>query len=155
MRRLLPALFALLAGLCLAKGVSGPEVARILNELGYEASLETESGNGYPLIFLQTGKISALLIFYDDNPFSEGFEALQLGTSLNFDPPPSLEGINAWNARNRFGKAALMEDGQVMLVADLNLDPVCDLKRSLSTFVEDFESSVMIFYGEYQVGRIR
>ena len=155
MNRFILVFLAFFVGIVAAKGVSGQEVAQALQELGYELKLEKESGNGYPLIFLQTKKVNAMLIFYEENPFSEGYEALQLATSLRFDPPPSLEGINAWNARSRFGKAALMEDGSIMFSSDLDLAPVCDLKRSLNTLVRNFERSVLVFYGEYHVGRIK
>ncbi|WP_457637103.1 hypothetical protein [Oceanithermus sp.] len=77
MRFVAVALIAILAGFAPARGgVSGEEVAQALRDLGYMVELEKEEGNDYPLIFLHTSKINALLIFYEENPFAEGFEAL-------------------------------------------------------------------------------
>lgn len=102
-------------------GVNGPEVAEVLQSVGYRAEL-TEDGVGDPLVLTTMSGVNVQIFFY--NCTDEGrCEDLQF--SAGFDLPDGVEQsvMDDWNRNKRFGRAHLDEENDPYLKVDLQVGP--------------------------------
>jgi hypothetical protein len=144
---LLAALAALAPATASADGVTGPQVASLLERQGYPARLETDA-LGDPIIRTRMSGVDVSLLFYDCA--HERCHSLQFATGLHLDGV-APEVINRFNRAYRYATAYLDDENDPFLRLDFDvrhaqpdahiLSQVDTWKNTLGVFLEamDFE----------------
>jgi hypothetical protein len=99
-------------------GVTGAEVASVLQQAGYKAEITTDDG-GDPLIKSASGGVNFSVYFYECHKtprcgsiqFYAGFKKPGIGEAV----------ISEWNRTTRFGKAYLDKDSDPRVEMDMDL----------------------------------
>jgi hypothetical protein len=102
-----------------AQGITGPELAAILQEAGYRARLETD-GEGEPLVRTGMGGVEVAILFYDCNA-DHRCNSLQF--SAGFDLPEGTTDavVNGFNRDYRYARAFLDEERDPFLHFDFEV----------------------------------
>lgn len=87
------------------RGITGPELADILQEEGYRAKLDTD-GEGDPMISSRMGGLDIYVYFYDCNP-AKRCGSLQFSVGLDLADGTTHEVINEFNTAFRYVRAFL------------------------------------------------
>ena len=123
------------------------EVARgVLDELGLDYTEDVDS-DGYPLWEFAIADHLVTLLVFDDNPTKGGYESLMLYGGFILDAPRPLQAVNLWNERNRFARAFLDVEGDLVLECDLLLlggVTKLTVKRYISLFGELLDDAASI-----------
>ncbi len=127
MTRFSMAALAFLAGLsplsAAAQTVDGtdPErIAGILRDMGYKALLTTDQV-GDPKIESKANGNDFSIYFYGCDK-GINCKAIQFAAGFDLADGTSLDVINDWNAKNRFGRAYLDDEADPFVELDVNLD---------------------------------
>ena len=102
-----------------AHGVTGKEVADLLQDEGYRAKLETDS-HGDPMIRTSMSGVTVSVMFYDCE--KARCDSLQFVTGLDLDDGTTPEVINRFNETYRYGAAYLDEENDPFLRYDFTVD---------------------------------
>ncbi|SKA74611.1 Putative sensory transduction regulator [Paucidesulfovibrio gracilis DSM 16080] len=109
----------LFSGNCFAQsmydGISGPEMQRILNNMGFSTEL-TRDDAGDPLINSSEDGLNFQVYFY--NCTNDVCEAIQFYSGFTQTNNPSAESINEWNTTKRFGRAYRNNNGDSRVEMD-------------------------------------
>lgn len=102
------------------QGMSGPEVAKWLRDLGYKAELGTDK-SGDPMIKSGAEGISFDIYFYDcvEKPRCK---AIQFSAGFDLKQPLTAAKINEWNRKNRYLKAYIDDEGDPHVEYDVNIN---------------------------------
>lgn len=119
--------------------LTGPEMQRIMQDLGYRAQLETDSV-GDPLISSTTGGYKFRILFYDCD--RGGCNAIQFWAGFDTDEPGSIQRMNQWNADKRFGKAYIDDEN----------DPIVEIHYNIAGGVTRENIEDMLEWWELVVG---
>lgn len=91
-----------------------------LQEAGYKATLDTDS-SGDPRIKSGASGANFSIYFYGCSA-NANCKSIQFSTSYTVKPKLTLQKINEWNAKNRFGQAYLDQDGDPVIQFDVVLE---------------------------------
>ena len=91
-----------------------------LQDGGYAARLGTDKV-GDPMITSGVGGTSFQIFFYNCTDNTE-CATVQFHSGYDMRDPVSLERINEWNSKERFGRAYLDDEGDPILEMDVDLD---------------------------------
>lgn len=100
------------------RGITGPELARILQDAGYQAKLETDSG-GDPMIRTGMDGLNVTVFFYDCKDGRCG--SLQFNVGLDLEKGTTLEVVNTFNRGYRYASASLDEENDPFLRFDFEV----------------------------------
>ena len=100
-------------------GVTGKEVADILQNEGYKAKLETDS-QGDPMIRTSMSGVTVSVLFYDCE--KDRCDSLQFVTGLDLDEGTTAAVINQFNTTYRYGAAYLDNENDPFLRYDFTVD---------------------------------
>ncbi|MEO0949440.1 MAG: YbjN domain-containing protein [Cyanobacteria bacterium J06641_5] len=107
------------------KTITGEEIVEFLQDRGYEAELEEDS-EGDPRISGSNAEgVRFTIDFYECDREDEDRPCGSVQFLSGFDLPDpgmSAEEINDWNARFRFGRALVDEEGDPILRLDVELN---------------------------------
>lgn len=147
MRRIVSVALAAMAGLVFggtaqAETVSAADPAslvKVLQDKGYRAEL-TKDDAGDPMIRSASSGTTFLILFYGCTD-KKDCETVQFFAGYSDPGNASLDALNEWNARNRFGRAYLSDTGSARLEMDVDLD---DGGMSAALFEDNLEFWVAI-----------
>jgi hypothetical protein len=106
-------------GLCAeAQGITGPELAKILQDAGYRAKLET-GADGDPVVRTGMAGLDVVVLFYDCE--AQRCSSLQLSTGLDLPRGTTLDVINRFNHDYRYVRAFLDEEDDPFLRLDFEV----------------------------------
>lgn len=95
-------------------------VVQLLEAQGFKASLQAEP-DADPVIYSEVGG-TPFAVFFFDCAAHKRCKTVQFYAGFRHGGV-SFERINAWNARNRFGRAYIDDEGDPRMEMDVNLDP--------------------------------
>ncbi len=95
-------------------------IAAALQSFGYKAVLETD-GNGDPKIRSGAAGSNFSIYFYGCSG-GQDCRSIQLAAGFDLTNGTTLEVVNDWNAKKRYGKSYMDQDADPWLEMDLNLD---------------------------------
>ncbi len=99
---------------------SNPEaLADYMRQIGYRAELTTDD-EGDPKIKSATGGANFSIYFYGCEQ-NKGCDSLQLSSGFDLDNGSSLNAVNSWNSKKRYGKAYLDDEKDPYIEYDVNL----------------------------------
>lgn len=101
-------------------GMTAPEVAAWLQELGYKATLGTDT-DGSPKISSAVQNINFAVYFYDCK--SARCAALQFSAGFDLTKGATGTQVNEWNRNNRYMKAYLDDSNDPTVQYDVNVAP--------------------------------
>jgi hypothetical protein len=107
------------AAMAAGGGVTGPEVAAILQSEGYKAKVETDS-EGDPIIRTSMSGVKVSLLFYDCD--KGRCNSLQFSTGLDLDNGTTPTVINTFNKTYRYAAAYVDEENDPFLRYDFDLE---------------------------------
>jgi hypothetical protein len=110
-----------------------------LQAAGYSAKMEKD-GTGDPMIVSGTNGHPFRVIFYGCKEHKD-CATITLAAGFDKKSATSLDSINEWNRKNRFGRAYLDEEGDPILGMDVDLDDG-GLSRALFTDNLEFWAAV-------------
>ncbi|MFT4251177.1 MAG: YbjN domain-containing protein [Caulobacter sp.] len=113
-------------------GMTGPEVAKWLQDAGYKAELTTDE-TGDPMIKSAAAGVNFIVYFYDCTA-KPRCKALQFAASFDLKQPMSASKINEWNRKNRYLKAYIDDEGDPYVQYDVNINA----GRSKAVLEDDF-----------------
>lgn len=94
-------------------------IATALRDAGYRAEL-TKDGGGDPLIKSSASGVSFSIFFYNCTA-NKDCSTVQFHAGFN-QPGITLDKINSWNARHRFGRGYLDDEKDPRIEMDVDLD---------------------------------
>jgi hypothetical protein len=97
--------------------ISGEEMMQIVRDMGFSPELKTDSG-GDPMIVFRVEGMKCLVLFF----LVTGGRARSLQFMGAFAIKGTLEKVNEWNRRKRYGKAHLDNAGDWAIQMDVDLD---------------------------------
>lgn len=100
-------------------GMTGPEVAALLQAEGYKAALSKDK-QGDPMIKSATSGATFTIYFYDCE--KDRCRALQFSSGFDLKDGLTLAKINDWNKGNRYLKAYLDDENDPYVQYDVNVD---------------------------------
>lgn len=117
----LAAIAALATGPALAgvHGVTGKEVADLLQDEGYKAKLEKDS-QGDPMIRTSMSGVTVSVMFYDCE--KQRCDSLQFVTGLDLEQGTTPAVVNRFNTTYRYGAAYLDDENDPFLRYDFTVD---------------------------------
>jgi len=95
-------------------------LVRALQANGYAATLKTDN-IGDPLIESSVAGSAFEIFFYNCKDHKE-CATIQFHSAYRMKEPVSLERLNEWNMKSRFGNAYRRADGGIVLEMDVDLD---------------------------------
>lgn len=95
-------------------------IAAALQDFGYKAALEKD-GNGDPKIRSGAAGSNFTIYFYGCTNGAD-CRSIQISAGFDLTDGTTAEVMNEWNARKRYGKAYVDQDGDPWIEMDLNLD---------------------------------
>jgi hypothetical protein len=95
-------------------------VVKALQAAGYSAKLEKD-GTGDPMIVSAANGHPFRVIFYGCKA-NKNCATVTFAAGFDKKGATSLESINEWNRKNRFGRAYLDDEGDPLLGMDVDLD---------------------------------
>jgi hypothetical protein len=101
------------------KGVTGKEVADILQNEGYKAKLETDSV-GDPIIRTSMSGVNVNILFYDCK--NDRCDSLQFVTGFDLEDGTTNAVINKFNSDYRYAAAYLDDENDPFLRYDFTVD---------------------------------
>lgn len=116
-------LLALLAPLAFAAtpgGISGQEMAKVLQDEGYQAKLSADA-DGDPMIESRMGGVTVHMYFYDCE--ARRCDSLQLSVGLDLDKGSTPAVVNKFNREFRYARAFLDDEMDPFLKFDFELPP--------------------------------
>lgn len=114
-------------------GMTGPEVAKWLQDAGYKAELTTDK-SGDPLIKSAAGGVNFSVYFYDCTA-KPRCKAVQFSAGFDLKQPLTAAKINEWNRNNRYLKAYIDDEGDPHVEYDVNINA----GRNKAGLNDDFE----------------
>lgn len=124
-------------------------LVRIIQDLGYRASLETDS-QGDPLIRSSVGGTEFAVVFYGCSQQHDNCQILLFKAGYELNTRVGMELINQWNASRLFGRAYLDEVSDPWIELVLNVQGGVSRTQFEKTF-EWWETSVGEFEDEIGV----
>lgn len=124
MKTVLAAMFALVcmgaapASAGEGKGITGPELAAILQAEGYKAKLDKDDG-GDPLVRTAMGGVNVNVLFYDCTQGRCG--SLQFRVGIDLDKGATAADVGRFNADYRYANAYLDEESDPFLKFDFEV----------------------------------
>jgi hypothetical protein len=109
-------------------------VLRALEAAGLEGEMDKD-GEGDPMIASKIDGTNFRVIFYNCTNHQE-CATIQFHTAYSLTTPVTLDKINAWNRRQRFGRAYLDDENDPVLQMDVDLD---DGGMSTELFTDNVE----------------
>lgn len=100
------------------KRITGPEVVRIFQDLGYKAQLDKD-GEGDPMVRSKMGGLNVYLYFYDCKEAACG--SLKFRTGLDLPEGTTHEVVNRYNSQYRYGNAFLDDEMDPYLEFDFEV----------------------------------
>lgn len=100
-------------------GMTVREVADVLQERGYRAEIGKDSA-GDPIITSGAGGVTFRIYFYGCT--NERCTSIQFAAGFDLDAGMSLERVNEWNRRHRFGRAYLDEENDPYVEMDVDVE---------------------------------
>ncbi len=99
---------------------SDPEaLADYMRSIGYRAELTTDD-EGDPKIKSATGGANFSIYFYGCER-NKQCDSIQLSSGFDLDNGSSLNAVNSWNSKKRYGKAYLDDENDPYVEYDINL----------------------------------
>ncbi len=98
--------------------VTGPQVAKLLQDMGYRATVGVD-GEGDPKVDTAMGGVNVSVYFYDCVDGACG--SLQLSIGLDLDDGTTHAVINAFNRRKRYSHAYLDDENDPFLAYDFEV----------------------------------
>lgn len=114
-------------------------IADVLQKNGYRAEL-TKDDSGDPMIRSASSGTSFVILFYGCTA-NKNCATVQFFSGFTDFKNASLNSLNTWNAKNRFGRAYISDKGAARLEMDLDLD---DGGMSAALFEDNVEYWVSI-----------
>ena len=103
-------------------GVTAPEVAEVLQALGFKVT-ESKDGDGDPMLRSSDGNIEFGIYFYEC-PKADGAAPVRC-PSIQFltmrSSPPNPQAVAKWNQAKRFTRAYQTQDNRVYIEMDAEL----------------------------------
>jgi hypothetical protein len=130
-------------------GTQPDALVRIIQDMGYRASLEVDT-EGDPLIRSSVGGTPFALVFYGCSEAHDACQVLLFRTGYELERKVGIDVINRWNATRLFGRAYLDEVRDPCLELALNVSGGVTRAQFESTF-EWWEASVGAFEDEIGV----
>jgi len=95
------------------------DIAEALRELGYKAKVEKDSYND-PMITSAMNGVNFVVLFYGckDN---RDCQSIQYSASFTLDTETERPDLNEWNKINRYTKAHVADDNDIVLKMDVNM----------------------------------
>lgn len=127
-------------------GVSGPEVADILQTAGYRAEL-TKDGVGDPLVRTTMSGVNVQVYFYNCNSVGR-CEDIQFSVGFDMANGTSQSVIDEWNRTKRFGRAYLDDENDPFIKVDLQVGPggtpqlIAGYVRTMEAVLEGFTEHI-------------
>ena len=114
---------SLLAAPALARNVTADlnDIAGLLRDKGHKVSVKAADGESY-LRVEDEGAYSYSIFFYGCDDKGTHCKSLQFYASFTTRTKPSLEELNTYNSKHRFGRAYLDKEGFPNMEFDLNLN---------------------------------
>lgn len=100
--------------------LSGEEMQKIMQDLGYRAQLDVDDV-GDPLIISTASGYKFRVLFYDCEK-GKGCNAVQFWAGFDTDEVGSIERMNQWNADKRFGKAYIDDENDPIVEMHYNIE---------------------------------
>jgi hypothetical protein len=97
-------------------------IVSALEKAGYEAELGEDS-EGDPKVRTTLSGLNVNILFYGCNDRGASCRSLQLVVAFARDKPLSLQRVNDWNARERWGTMSLDEEGDPNVTFDIATEP--------------------------------
>lgn len=119
--------------------VNPSSLADVLQKNGYRAEL-TKDNSGDPMIRSASSGTNFVILFYGCTA-NRACATVQFFAGFTDYKNASITALNAWNAKNRFGRAYLSDKGAARLEMDLDLD---DGGMSTALFEDNVEFWVSI-----------
>lgn len=131
------------AGAQMVSSANPKSVADAMHAGGYRAELSKDS-EGDPIIRSSAAGADFSVFFYG---CEKGATCGEIQFWAGWTDKPSLERVNEWNRKHRFGRAYLDDKGEINLEYDINLEgagiPIALFKNDLElwdTLVGDFRN---------------
>lgn len=100
------------------KGITGPEMVAILQDLGYKAALDKD-GEGDPMIRTKMGGFNTYVYFYDCDAGTCG--SLQLSIGLDLEQGTNAEVLNRFSRDNRYAHVYLDDEKDPFMQFDFEV----------------------------------
>jgi hypothetical protein len=97
-------------------------IVSALEKAGYEAELGEDS-EGDPKVRTTLSGLNVNILFYGCNDRGASCRSLQLVVAFARDEPLTLQRVNDWNARERWGTMSLDEEGDPNVTFDIATEP--------------------------------
>ncbi|WP_232793370.1 YbjN domain-containing protein [Caulobacter hibisci] len=101
-------------------GLTGPEVAKWLQDAGYKAELTTDK-SGDPLVKSAAEGVAFSIYFYDCEA-KPRCKAIQFSAGFDLKAPLTAAKINEWNRNHRYLKAYIDDEGDPHIEYDVNVN---------------------------------
>lgn len=95
-------------------------ISRVLQKMGYKAEMSKDE-TGDPMIKSASSGSSFSVLFYGCKE-NRDCARIQFSSSYTDYKNTTIEALNAWNAKNYFGRAYRTDKGNARLEMDLDLD---------------------------------
>ena len=110
------------------------QIAEVMKGAGYRAELKGEGAERY--INSGAGGHSFSLLFYGCDNAGDNCKSVQLYAGFTAEKKPSLEAMNEYAAKNRWGRIYLDDDGDPCIEMDIDLE---DGGMSKELFLDNLE----------------
>lgn len=97
--------------------VTGDDVVGILREMGFVPEL-TKDDDGDPLVKFQIEGLKTSIYFFEGS--GGRYSAIQF--FAGFDDSPTLDKVNTWNTKHRYGRSYLGSTGKLRVEYDVALE---------------------------------
>jgi hypothetical protein len=125
-------------------------IAAVLQDAGYRADIEGEGAERY--IATGTGGNSFTIQMHGCNPLGGDCKTVMFYAWIDSETPPSLESMNLYSARMRWGRFYIDHEGDATMEMDIDLEDGGMSEELFIDNVEYWDSALELFADFAQTG---
>jgi hypothetical protein len=129
-----------------------PRIASALQGAGYKAEIEGDGAERY--IATGTGGTGFAIRFFGCNPLGGDCKSVMFSAWFEDEDPPTLEAMNQFAARMRWGRVYIDEEGDPTIEMDVDLEDGGMSEELFIDNVEYWDSSLSAFANFLATGEV-